>query len=982
MEINEQTYATLQQYLLQTLNPATQKEAAFNLSQVEVQQGFPMLLLRAISDEAGDMTIRMAGAVYFKNYIKRNWVLENENEADKIALQDRLEIKRQIVQLMITVPDKLQLQISDALSLIAASDFPEKWDTLLPELISKLSPTDYRVNNGILGTAHSIFKRWRSAFRSDELFLSIKYVLDLFCEPYMQLFQITDKLIEENSNNVQALQILARSLILLIKIYYDLNCQDLPEFFEDNLTTFMGLFEKYLVYQNPLLVTDDEEEEGPLEQIKTGICYILELYASRYEEAFPQLNIFVPIVINLLTNTNGDSKYDTTVCKAFSVLSVIVRIDRHSDYFANEATLSTMCERIALPNIAIRASDEELYEDNPIEYIRRDLEGSDHDTRRRAAADFIRGLMERFETQVTKIMSEYVGRFLQNYNANPKANWKDKNTAIFLLVAIATRSSTLQLGVTKTNELVDVVDFFSKHVLCDLQSEVNTDIPILKMDAIKYVYTFRNQLTKEQLLTVFPLLVKHLESTDYVVHTYAAIAIERILFIRQGKTMMFTATDIKPYTETLLTQLFRLIELGQTPEKLSENDYLMRAVMRVIITSRQDMEPYVTAIMTKLTHILAIVSKNPSNPKFNHYVFESIGALIRFICPISEGALSQFENLCFGPFQTILSQEVQEFSPYVFQLLAQLLEQHKGNELTPAYMALLTPLLNPSLWEQGNIPALVRLMQAYLDKGAQTILANNQFEPILGIFQQKLVYSRQFDHYGMLLLETITKRIPLSVLGNYLPVLCNAVLKRLLSKKKGDEITFDRFTRNFTLWMCTCFLAESMNGPDSIIRVFETIQPGLFGQVMNFFVLPDLSKLHKPIDRRIASVGMTHLLTRSDSMVSPPYSEELWPKSMFALLALLELPAAAETDGPDELYTLDIEEGGYQTTFAKLATSHPIQEDPTANLPISQIYLVQQLVAMPVEKRNVARDLCSKLPEATQCLPAYFERANIPLTQF
>ena len=33
---------------------------------------------------------------------------------------------------MITVPDKLQLQISDALTLIAAADFPEKWDTLLP----------------------------------------------------------------------------------------------------------------------------------------------------------------------------------------------------------------------------------------------------------------------------------------------------------------------------------------------------------------------------------------------------------------------------------------------------------------------------------------------------------------------------------------------------------------------------------------------------------------------------------------------------------------------------------------------------------------------------------------------------------------------------------------------------------------------------------------------------------------------------------
>lgn len=53
-----------------------------------------------------------------------------------------------------------------------------------------------------------------------------------------------------------------------------------------------------------------------------------------------------------------------------------------------------MCEKIALPNMAIRSTythkykklffnfffclavDEELFEDNPIEYIRRDLEGS------------------------------------------------------------------------------------------------------------------------------------------------------------------------------------------------------------------------------------------------------------------------------------------------------------------------------------------------------------------------------------------------------------------------------------------------------------------------------------------------------------------------------------------------------------------------------------------------------------------------------
>lgn len=48
--------------------------AVYNLNQVEVQQGFPILLLKVISDEGVDQTVRMASAVYFKNYVKRHWV--------------------------------------------------------------------------------------------------------------------------------------------------------------------------------------------------------------------------------------------------------------------------------------------------------------------------------------------------------------------------------------------------------------------------------------------------------------------------------------------------------------------------------------------------------------------------------------------------------------------------------------------------------------------------------------------------------------------------------------------------------------------------------------------------------------------------------------------------------------------------------------------------------------------------------------------
>jgi len=63
-------------------------------------------------------------------------------------------------------------------------------------------------------------------------------------------------MITKSQSDRAALKILFETLQLLLKLYVDLNCQDIPEFFEDNLTPFMSIFHKYLTYNNPLLVTD------------------------------------------------------------------------------------------------------------------------------------------------------------------------------------------------------------------------------------------------------------------------------------------------------------------------------------------------------------------------------------------------------------------------------------------------------------------------------------------------------------------------------------------------------------------------------------------------------------------------------------------------------------------------------------------------------------------------------------------------------
>lgn len=58
-------------------------------------------------------------------------------EETVIPADNKSAIKSAIVDLMITVSPIIQLQLSEAVSIIADHDFPQKWDTLIQVNMSK-----------------------------------------------------------------------------------------------------------------------------------------------------------------------------------------------------------------------------------------------------------------------------------------------------------------------------------------------------------------------------------------------------------------------------------------------------------------------------------------------------------------------------------------------------------------------------------------------------------------------------------------------------------------------------------------------------------------------------------------------------------------------------------------------------------------------------------------------------------------------------
>jgi exportin-2 (importin alpha re-exporter) len=173
------------------------------------------------------------------------------------------------------------------------------------------------------------------------------------------------------------------------------------------------------------------------------------------------------------------------------------------------------------------------------------------------------------------------------------------------------------------------------------------------------------QLTKEQLVSVLPLLLSRLESQEVVVYTYAAVALDRILSMRVGgsTTLMYALPTLAP-TSALSSDLQVLI-CGRAAVRVSTSGcplhqdrdptqprahcgerlshalcvvhfdpytlYLTETflgVARVIITAKQALVGKYVTVLDRLVNILRNVAQNPSNPNFDQYIFESISGLI------------------------------------------------------------------------------------------------------------------------------------------------------------------------------------------------------------------------------------------------------------------------------------------------------------------------------------------------------------------
>lgn len=979
MTTNDISPDRIAECLEQSLSPQWAKEAEFRLKNMETFPGFSVNLLNLVASHHLSLPVHLAGALYFKNLIRRKYM--SQDGVRIIPVEDAICIKRDIIRIMTTLPPQVELQVAESISLIAELDFPHDWPTLVDELVNLLSQTDFVANKPVLLVAHSIFKRWRPLFRSDELFLEIKLVLEKFTQPFMLLLQQVDEKISSEKQDLALLNKYFEILLCLLQLYYDFNCQDIPEFFEDNMKPMMTIVHKYLSFTCPLLEdASDDETVNAVIKCKTLIIELVSLYVTRYADVFePLIDTFISSVWQLVTtHVTKQSKYDLLVVKALRFLASVARNPQHQSLFDNKQLIHEIIEKIVLPNIVLRQADEEAFEDDPIQFTRSDVEGLDFDSRRKATTDLLKELKELNTALLTSTVMTYVSRFLTMEGSF----WKNKDTATYLFSSLAAKGQVTHQGVASTNALVDVVLYFGENVATDL---VNTDVhPILKMDAIKYICTFRNQLDKEQLMTTIPLFSKHLDpAMNPVVYTYAAIAIEKLLEMTDNSPLhspVFTKTDIAPHATTMLLSLFSLILARlELPEKVAENEFLMKCVWRVTAAA-QDALPDRLAVIEQLVLILRSTLKNPSNPKFSHYTFEAIASILKF----GLQDVVKYIDLVIPELLAILSEDVQEFVPYTFQILAFLLESlDKEKGLPETYVLLIKPLLSPSVWEfRGNVPGITRLLIAILEQDCSPFANGpDSLTPLLGVFQ-KLISSKLNDNHGFDLLLLIILNVPMSILQSFLNPIAVVLLTRLKNART------DKYVKRFVLFLstlCTIHLDQgnarfpnaSLLNCDFVIEFLDSVQPGVFAQIYTSFVLQTLGSVSNLQDKKVINLAVANMLqcatvhTKYPALISSSIDQLATNIESYDGIAKNSILFAANSKNGPGGHDLDADVTLFGSHFSKLISILTKAFDPvpgikpTDSVAVKKVAVEAVQLLDPVVLSQISEELRLKLAKAT-----------------
>ncbi|KAJ0261946.1 Importin beta-like SAD2 [Hirschfeldia incana] len=573
-------------------NPDERKASEQQLNQLQHTPQHLVRLLQIAVDGNCDMAVRQIACIQFKNFIAKNWLPGDSGvgeQQQRILQSDKQLVRDNILVYVTQVPTLLRSQLGECLKTIIYADYPEQWPRLLDWV-------NYNLQNqqiyGALFVLRILSRKYE--FKSDEERTPVTRIVE---ETFPLLLNIFNGLIHIENPSLE----IAELMKLICKIFWSTIYLDLPKQLYD-----INVFNAWMV-----LFLSVSERPVPVE----GQPMDPEL---RKSWGWWKVKKWTVQILNRLYSRFGDPKLQTPECKPFAqmfqksyagrilegylnllntirvggylpdrVINLLLKylsnsISMKSMYSLLMPRLDVLLFEIVFPLMCFNDSDQELWEEDPHEYVRKGYNIiEDLYSPRTASMDFVNELVQkRGKENLPKFVQFVVGIF-RSYDEAP-AEHKPYHRKDGAMLAIGALCDKLKQTDPYKSELEHML---VQHIFPEFNSPAGHLRAKAAWVAGQYAYT--NFSDQNNFRKALHSVVSGMRDPDLPVRVDSVFALRS--FVEACEDL----NEIRPILPQLLDEFFKLMNEV-------ENEDLVFTLETIVDKFGEEMAPYAFGLCQNL----------------------------------------------------------------------------------------------------------------------------------------------------------------------------------------------------------------------------------------------------------------------------------------------------------------------------------------------------------------------------------------------
>ena len=333
-------------------------------------------------DNSIEIPVRQSAAIYLKNAVIRDWEAKEAPAGQPLEFsiheQDKAVIRDSIVDAVVLAPENLRVHLGVCVNYIVKYDFPTRWTNIVDKISVYLQMPDRQMWAGALYALYQLVKVFE--YKSEDERAPIDDAMNLLL-PLLRAG--LNELMPDDSNDSLLIQ------KQILKILYAVIQYHLPQklFTKEVFLSWMEALKQVVERDIPTRVDQVEEDDKPEEpawKCKKWALHLLARVFERYGSPGSVSKQFKPfsdwyiktfsmgIITALLKilEQYGNNKYVAPRVLQQTLNYITTSVNNAFSWKLVKLHINLIIQNIVFPLLCYTKEDQQLWEEDPQEYIR------------------------------------------------------------------------------------------------------------------------------------------------------------------------------------------------------------------------------------------------------------------------------------------------------------------------------------------------------------------------------------------------------------------------------------------------------------------------------------------------------------------------------------------------------------------------------------------------------------------------------------